>query len=287
MQLMNGSKPALSREPSRRKERVQLLPEEVLFPKYRAHRQNPVPSVPGAQTVQPTWAQNQMLAGLELIQFDLYDSVLSPTVATPQPIVNLFTIGLNQSILPIGAAAPINKTLAHTNFDSTNRQLPAPQSLLVCSLRQALKGGNGLDGICFRDANNIQFSTIGSFWAGSTKRSYFQGMMGDIPCAQNQLNIGTFDTTGALTGTSMGFGYPAVWNKYSLQTGLIDPSTGQPDQGVVLNQARTFYFNWDPTQSITDAASPWATAAAGGATAGVGFFDFLFLCGILAREIAG
>lgn len=290
MQLMIGSKPALSREPSRRKERVRLMPDQVCFPKYRRFRQNPVPSgplpSPSAPNGYQTWAQAQMLAGLELIQFDLYDSVLAPTVATVMPIINLFTIGLNESILPIGAAANINKTLAHTNFDSTNRQLPAPQSLLVTSLRQALKGGSGLAGIAFQDANNIQFSTIGTFWAGSTKRSYFQGLMGDIPCAQNALTIQATGTT-VTSGTALNFGYPAVWNKYSIQTGLIDPTTGQPDQGVVLNQGRTFYFNWDPTLSITDAQTPWKTVAAGGTTGGVGFFDFVFLCGVLAREIAG
>ncbi|MGA8224010.1 MAG: hypothetical protein WB780_20340 [Candidatus Acidiferrales bacterium] len=224
--------------------------------------------------------------GLELVKFDLYDAVLAPTVATVMPITNLFTIGLNESILPIGAGANINKTLAHTNFDSTNRQLPPPQSFLVTSLRQAIKGGSGIAGICFVDANNIQYSTIGNFWAGSTKRSYFQGLMGDIPCAQNQLFGGAFGTPVGV-GTWLGFGYPMVHNQYSLQTGLIDPSTGQPDQGVVINQGRTFYFSWDPTLNITDAQTPWKTGAAGGATAGVGFFDYVFLCGIMARAIAG
>lgn len=285
MELMTRTKPALSREPRPRKERVRLMAEEVLFPKYRHHRKNAVPVVPAQMSTPAYQGFAAQLAGMELLQFDLYDAVLAPTVAIVMAPVALFTIGLGGSILPFGSAAPIQKTLAHTNFNSSNRQLPNPQSLLVTSLRQALKGGSGLAGIAFQDANNIQFSTVGTFKKGTVQRVYFQGLMGDIPCAQNQLNIASVGAPINI-GSSINFGYPAVWNKYSLQTGLTDPSTGQPDQGVILNQGSVFEFDWDPTQSITDAQTPWKTAPAA-VQGGVGFFDFVFLCGILAREIAG
>jgi hypothetical protein len=269
-----------------RKRWTQIDASEVGRPHYR-FRRNPVPSTTTQGGGFPYGTISSDGQELELVEWGLYDYA-EAAVATQMQTLTYFKVGLGQPLVVVGGAgAAPSKTLLHTNLDSQNGVLPNPQSMLVRTLRCRIRPNIGL-----ADLINVGFATFAQFQAGDLNRPYFQGPAADIPTAQDGIYGATAVATGAASTGALAMGWPTIHNQYDLRTGLIDPNIGAPDQGVVINQGRTFSFSLNPGLSPTfnDNTSantiPWTTLA-GGASGGTGVAYWAVLQGVLARAKAG
>jgi len=218
---------------------------------------------------------------LELVAWALRDTFIALASTGIQLVqFQLFTVGRGQAFTPQGAAAATVKNNFHTNVQLQNGGLPNPQSMLVSSVQQVLRGN-----IFYADMLNLMYATQAQLLCGDMQRPYLDAIFGEIPAAQAGIQVG-FVTAGDIThGSIMSPGWQTVHNVYSLQTGLQDPSIGGPDLGVVINEGRSFSFVLDPTLNSTVVANGWTTTTA--ANQGTGIQGWILLKGVLARSLAG
>lgn len=218
---------------------------------------------------------------LELVRWALRDYFEAVAGAGIQLILfQLFTVGQGQPFTPQGAAAPTNKNKFHTNVQLQNGGLPNPQSMLVSSIRKIIR-----EDIYYTDFLNLQESTLATLQCGDMQRIYFEGLFAEIPGAQAGIEVGFVTAGDITTGSLMHAGWSTVDNRYSLQTGLMDPNINAPDLGVVINEGRAFQFLLDPTLDSTRVSNGWTTIAA--ASSGTGVAGWVLLDGVLARSLAG
>ena len=258
---------------------VRLNETEVGRPHFRLKKNPVAASSSQSSTVFPYAPELQTL---ELVRWALFDVAEAVYNIQLKPFM-LFVTGQGQPTTPQGNATAYNKTALTTNLATQNGVLPNPQSLLVSTIRQAVRGD-----LSPGDLMNLSFSTLATLQCGDLQRIYFQELLGNIPGAATGVYVGAINAT-TYTGNIVAPGWPTAHNVYSLQTGLTDPNTGGPDLGVIINQGRSFQVILDPTQNPALFTGGWTTRNTG-ATAGLGgngFQLWIYLDGVLARSLQG
>jgi hypothetical protein len=254
---------------------------EVGRPKLRA-RKNPVPASSGSGSVFPFPGTPFQDVNLQLLAWNLRDTLVVLANKTFNAIQQLFTTGQNGALSAFGSATAYNKPILLANIQSNNGLLPSPQSFLVSHLRQIVRAD-----ICVADIMKLGYSTYYSFVAGDQNWVYFEGAGAALPTAgTGPVSSYTGSNQGGVNSTTT-MGWPTMHNVASLRSGLMDPTIGAEDQGYNIAQNKQFRFNIDPTQwdftSGTVTIGGYSVANAGGN----GMQIMIELCGVLARGMNG
>ena len=200
--------------------------------------------------------RNPLQTGV-LYQFrqPLYD-FYGVTVATVATLQKLFTIPQGQSYTPAGGAA-LAKSAWHTNMNAAG-QLPSPQKHYAKGLSLSLRSD-----VAAIDAIRFLNDTIVSFFIGG--RTYL-----DLHAMRVPQSGGPYGFSSALITN----GLPVAQNFFELVG----------DLGEIVEQLQSFRVELDPTKVI-DAAALTTFTTATTANGGFGINAFVYVDGILNREV--
>ena len=264
-----------------KREWLRLSPHEVCHPHVRRKR-NPLPQQYANQPAFPIGGVDpQTGTTLQLLAWELRDSLVVLQAQTWNVPAILFSNGQNGPLFDFGAAnnAGINKPYILANINSNSGLLPSPQSFLATHVTQIIRGD-----IYQADLLNLAYSTYYQFKAGDQLWIYAEGPGAEFPGAEAQIYNGA---VGSYAGSLNGLGYPTSHVVKSLRSGLMQ--NGVEDPGYNISQNKNLQFVVDPTQfsfiASTVATGSWATLATG--SHGTGVQMSVCLRGALARGMSG
>lgn len=191
--------------------------------------------------------------------FDYY-GVTVATVVTRQI---LFTVPKGQAYTPAGGAA-LTKSEWHTNMEQAGI-LPSPRKFYIKGIQVSVRSDTAV-----ADLHRFLYDTLVDLQISS--KSY----LGTAPGGAHAFK---FPQGGGAAGGSAGLvqnGWPDVRNEFECYG----------DMGEVIEQQQGISVTLDPTR-VTDAGANTTFTTATAANGGTGINAFVFLDGLLTREVTG